>query len=115
VLRKLGHLEPSLQDLNQALALLVAPNSMRAFALEQRGSVRGSLKDFQGAVADFEEAAGIRAAEVLCTGVPGEMFAGLKPSCRGFHCPGGSCRDYGASCKAAEGEGSGAGKAEALL
>ena len=47
VLRKLGHLEPSLQDLNQALALLVAPNSMRAFALEQRGSVRGSLKDFQ--------------------------------------------------------------------
>ena len=47
VLRKLGHLEPGLQDLNQALALLVAPNSMRAFALEQRGSVRGSLKDFQ--------------------------------------------------------------------
>lgn len=47
VLRKLGHLEPSLQDLNQALALLVAPNSMRAFALEQRGSVRGSHKDFQ--------------------------------------------------------------------
>lgn len=47
VLRKLGHLEPSLQDLNQALALLVTPNSMRAFALEQRGSVRGSLKDFR--------------------------------------------------------------------
>ena len=47
VLRKLGHLEASLQDLNQAVALLVAPNSMRAFALEQRGSVRVSLKDFQ--------------------------------------------------------------------